>query len=42
MEVEDKDRFFKCRTQQTLERLQEYGVDFLEGVGVGRAWSKHL
>jgi hypothetical protein len=42
LEVEDKERFFKCRTQQTLKRLQEYGVDFLEGVGVGGAWSKHL
>ncbi len=30
MEVEDKKGFFKCKTQQTIERPQEYEINSLE------------
>ncbi len=30
LELEGKEWFIKCRTQQTLQRLQEYGANFFE------------
>jgi hypothetical protein len=43
LEVEDREGFSKCRAQQTSERLQEYGIDFLEATEeVGGAQSEHL
>jgi len=35
LELEGKEGYPKCRTQQTSKGLQEYGVDILEVVGVG-------
>jgi hypothetical protein len=42
MEVEDREGFSKCKTQQTLERLQGYGTDSLEVVeGIRGAHNGH-
>jgi hypothetical protein len=35
LELEGKEGYSKCRTQQTFEGLQEYGVYILEVAGVG-------
>jgi hypothetical protein len=32
LELKGKEGYSECRTQQTSERLQEYGVDFLKVV----------
>ncbi len=42
LEVEDREGFSKCRTQQTLKRLQKYGTDSLEvAEGVRGAHNGH-
>jgi hypothetical protein len=41
MEVEDREGFSKCKAQQTLERLQEYGVDSLVVEGIRGAHNGH-
>ncbi len=42
LEVEDRDGFSKCKTQQISKRLQKYGVDSFEVVeGIRRAQNGH-
>jgi hypothetical protein len=35
LELEDKEGYFECKTQQTLEGLQEYGANTFEVAKVG-------